>query len=882
MFEIKSSYRIQLRNGVDFDVIRYHISYFKKLGISHLYLSPIFKAGRGSSHGYDIVDFNEICPSLGGRRSFEHLVDALRINKMGLILDIVPNHMLANAWQNSWWRDLLRAGPYSTKLRFFDVDYLQKGIFSINLALLDDSDDSSKKKNNLQVKFFRYDLSISVNNDLLPVNLEGLSYFLSVMDRVGSNTLFYKSRHFLDNILSDIEKVGILDAIYIYQKAYHEFNRIYAIKLKQNILNHDELIKSLRDEKILKNLLELQYYQIIPSSHSSAEINYRRFFNINDLICMRMQDDNVFYRSHQLISELVHLELIDGIRVDHIDGLFDPEKYLSMLRDLCPHIPIFVEKILRQNEQLPKTWPINGSTGYEFISKTNVLLTDHNARIPFENLWARFCDSEKSDDSQVVQIKYRILNDHFLYQLNHVAKLCADILIDHSPREIVDHKSLLDLLSQILARVSIYRTYMALSNKGIGSDKKVWLDSLKRLNIDEMGAAKTPLSESLREIFEKDALSARELVFIKRLELLCAPSMAKGLEDTFFYRSNLFLAFNEVGSDPRDFGMRKFDFYSWAEDRAKRYGLLASSTHDTKRSEDARLRLLTFSEVPSSWCAFISAVEELTFSNPQYEHFDREAFYHIFQVMVSVWPIDKYRLEQYALKASREAKKHTSWKSINSVYESSVKCFIRFIYKQKRILALIEDLVEEIELGSTVKSLVSVVLRHTLPGIPDIYQGCEVFNYKLVDPDNRQVINFGELKGILTRSDQYSGHPLHLKMDKDLVKLCLISRLLHFRNQNPEIFSDQNPLKKNFINFDSVEKGIFIHECLISFQRKNHLWVILPRYYLRDKNKYSNVIVNLSMFSNGCWDLISQRKLPPRRYKLSDLWSDFPMSILVM
>jgi (1->4)-alpha-D-glucan 1-alpha-D-glucosylmutase len=728
-----ATYRLQFRNGMTFERATGLIPHWQSLGISHVYASPIFAATTGSTHGYDIIDPNAVDPAIGGRAGFDLFAAALKRAGLGLILDIVPNHLAASL-ENPWWRSVVEWGPESPFADYFDVDWSRK----LTLPVISGSLEEELAAGNIR-------LVIDSEHAMLAVDYMGSRYPLCPET--------YRAA------LASLDHPMTSDAVVLTGTA----------------------------------ILDLQPWRFIPWREAPNGLNYRRFFEVTGLVGVRVEQPEVFEAVHKTVFDMVRRGQVDGLRIDHIDGLADPEAYLNRLRDAVgPDIYIVVEKILVGDEQLPEQWPVSGTTGYEFIAALADLFVDVGSSTLDEAY--RAVSPENADAGATLRHARQLMVDrNFHGEVSALQQRAREIADAENNR--LDHASIHAAVRALLVDFPVYRTYG--SPRGLRpADAKLLQGIFDRLARDaepKMQRALRFVHNVLRgEVGQDNAQDA--LRFRTRMQHLTGPLLAKALEDTFFYRYNRLLAINEVGGDPlaRDGSVERF--HAKMQERAIRQpaGLTTTSTHDTKRGEDARARLYAISEAPDMW---IAAVERW---RGMHRHLvadladgpapEPNVEWMIYQALAGAWPPDlditdtqqldklRERFLAYLEKALREAKLRTDWADNNNDYEAAVARYASALLSAENA-AFLEDfqttLKPFVEAGQF-NSLSQTLLKLTAPGIPDIYQGCEGLDFSLVDPDNRRPPEFEHLADNRLAAE----------------KQRLIASVLSLRKEHPRLFAD--------------------------------------------------------------------------------------------
>lgn len=730
-----ATYRVQFRNGMTFDRARGLVPYLQLLGISHLYASPIFTATKGSTHGYDVTDANEVDPELGGRAGLDRLTDALSEAGMGLILDIVPNHMAASL-ENGWWRSVLEFGKHSPFKDYFDIDWSER----LTLPQLGKSFDESLAAGELTIAIDEAhgNLALKYYDTLFPLSAESYHLISAKLD----DPLLAGMAELAGSVGGDDLHRSLRDMIF-------EAGDLKSLSGK--------LAELSKDHALMRRLHAAQHWQLHRWQEASKHLSYRRFFEVTGLVGLRVEDIRVFEESHRLVLDLVRQGQVQGLRIDHIDGLAEPGAYLDRLRSAVgADTYIVIEKILGPGEDLPADWPVQGTTGYEFIAALSGLFVEGNGLQTLDEAYRRLADGNGDFEAGRRTAKRLMVEQNFAGETARLARIAAGLFPELSKEEIAD------AIRELLIAFSVYRTYGAdglLDARDTGLLKKAEMAAAGHLDYAQA-------LQSIAAILEgrNDNEAARE--FRIRFQQLSGPVMAKAMEDTLFYRYNRLLAVNEVGGEPDHMPGGIEAFHLMMQDRARSQpaGLSATSTHDTKRGEDTRSRLYAVSEGAG---VFVNAVEHWRRMNESHRIELPDGIapepnleWMLYQALAGAWPEDfdrrhgdalHQRFTAYAEKAIREAKLRTDWTAQNTGYEEAVRTYAAALLSPDND-AFSEDFARVlqpfIEAGY-VNSLSQTLIKLTAPGIPDIYQGSEGFDFSFVDPDNRRLPDFEILSGWL-------------------------------------------------------------------------------------------------------------------------------------
>ncbi|MCM2476272.1 malto-oligosyltrehalose synthase [Rhizobium sp. CG5] len=739
-----ATYRLQFRNGTDFSSAISLIPHLTKLGISHLYASPVFTATSGSTHGYDVTDCNEIDPALGGLAGLEQLSDALAQAGLGLILDIVPNHMAASL-ENGWWRSVVEWGSDSPYSGHFDIDWSQP----LTLPFLGDTFEAECAKGRISVELDQHThaLAFRYYDSFYPLAPASYATALAEIgdDPVAEQLLSIAPPALPDQAPAFHARIGEICSD---TEAFTRFQQRLAALSPGAVT--------------LQDLHALQPYRLTSWKSANRHLSYRRFFEVAGLVGLRVEDRDVFEDSHRLVLDLVKRGLVQGLRVDHVDGLADPAAYLTRLRAAVgDHVYITVEKILERDEALPKAWPISGTTGYEFIWSLADALSDPKGIAQLHAAFAEIGDDERPYEVQFTDAKAQMLRENFAGEVDRLTALATEIT-ERSGREFPTGV-LETALCTMISALPVYRTYSTASGADDGD--------VARLESIAATAAAIVTSDDTRQAitFVRDLLKHNspgiDVALLSRLrarfQQLSGPIMAKSLEDTLFYRFNGVLGLNEVGGNPTlSNGPAAFHAAMVARATDASEGLTTTSTHDTKRGEDARARLYALTEAPEPWLAGVerwrrqnAPLVEVLRTRPVPEP---AVEWTLYQALAGLWPLDGLadpdlydelprRFLAYTEKLLREAKLRTSWTAPKQDYETAVAGFVKALFsaENRDFLIDFDETLQPYVQAGLLNALSQTMIKLTAPGIPDIYNGSERMDFSLVDPDNRRPQRLG-------------------------------------------------------------------------------------------------------------------------------------------
>jgi len=882
-----STYRIQFHNGFKLEQARELVDYLHDLGVSHLYASPVLEARPGSMHGYDIINHERLNPEIGTEEDLRTLVQDLSGRGMSIVLDIVPNHMGVST-STPWWRDVLRHGRASQYADFFDIDWhpLKPELHNkLLLPVLGDQYGEELEHGRLQVvnqdgelvvQYFAHDFPLDPQT--LPLIFEELGAFPNG-NSAGSSEDLHQFAEILEQLRSlpqhssnDPEQGN--QRHQLWEKLRPRWQTLVQesapVKmLVERALNHiNGKPGDPRSFDLLHLLLELQVYRLAHWRVSGEEINYRRFFDINDLVGLRMENPQVFAATHRMLRRLLAEKMITGVRIDHCDGLLNPRQYLIRLQLLYgaalvegpePVAPfgengislevqqIFsqhdwmynkhplyavVEKILEHGEELPEEWPVDGTSGYEFTNLVNGVFINKENERAFTSLYLRCVGQIADVDSLIYQSKKLIMHIALASEVNVLTHLLGEISSSDRRARDFTLKTLRDSIRETIACFPVYRTYIDERGEYGRRDKEYVQSAVrkaKRLNPGMSDRVFDFLRDTL--LLEGGRLDEmmyrRRLYFALKFQQLTGPVMAKGLEDTVCYGYNRFISVNEVGGSPKHFGIDLAKFHTESARRAERWpaSMLATSTHDTKRSEDVRARLNVLSEMPRLWSAFVMRARRLnrnkkvTISDGRIVP-DGNEEYLLYQTLIGTWPwmsetADRSelvrRVQDYMTKAVHEAKVNLSWISPDPEYVDGLRKFVSDILRERprgtNFIALLEEFSGSIVFFGAINSLAQATLKLMSPGNPDIYQGTELWDFSLVDPDNRRPVDYARRRKLLRQLRRHLD-PLALCQEMlsnyqdGRIKMWVTMRGLEFRREHPDLFRKGSyiPLEPSITN----------------------------------------------------------------------------------
>ncbi|ACF02664.1 malto-oligosyltrehalose synthase [Rhodopseudomonas palustris TIE-1] len=819
-----ATYRLQLTADFGFDAATAIVPYLKRLGISHVYASPFMKARKGSTHGYDIVDHTKLNPELGGEEGFARLSAALKQHDIGLILDFVPNHVGVHYADNPWWLDVLEWGPASPHAASFDIDWEMlpfRARGGVLLPIIGSSYGKTLEAGEIELRYDAADGSFSAwyYEHRLPIAPQRYSEILRTIVREAGAENSDAGRAILD-LAARYTGLG-----HPSRKEAPEFKAaLQAIPGAAEVITRGLNAYRAGEGRIqqiqaLHNLLERQHYKLGHWQLASSEINYRRFFDVNTLAGLRVEDAGTFEAIHSRVKKLLADGQLQGLRLDHIDGLRDPAQYFQRLRRLArdaqgagaPPLYTVIEKILGEGEALHRFAGVHGTTGYEWLNVITRVLLDGRGLKPLDETWRQASNLSPAFDPVLKAAKRRVLETLLLSEFTVLTRLLARIASGHYSTRDFSADNLRQVFELYVLHFPVYRTYLT-GNSPTQLDRKLIEDTIAKARADWFGAD-DGIFEFLKDVLTMDlvkpgrALHSKPRVrrFALKVQQFTGPTMAKSLEDTAFYRYHRLLALNEVGGDPAAPEMPIAAFHDAMQSRAKDWphGMTATMTHDAKRGEDARARLLSLAEIPGEWA---SAVGKWKLLNAPHLVVDGDmrapspAFeYMLYQALIGAWPLSPDpdftdRFQGFALKAAREGKQETNWLNPNLAYEEGIRIFIDRLLDPKLsgpFLESVDSLHRRLSLLGALNGLSQLTLKATMPGVPDFYQGTEFWDFSLVDPDNRRPVDFDARAAALeSLDDKPDWKALTAKWSDGRVKLAWTHHLLKLRRDHAALFSD--------------------------------------------------------------------------------------------
>jgi malto-oligosyltrehalose synthase/4-alpha-glucanotransferase len=852
MYKPSTTYRLQFHKGFTFKDALGVLSYLQRLGIGAVYASPVFESTPGSTHGYDGLNPNKINPEIGTLEELEAFSRQLQQHQIGWVQDIVPNHLAFDP-RNPWLRDVLKKGKLSEYAGFFDILWDTPGNEKLMVPFLGNTLEEEVSKRTIQLAFAENEFAFKYGDALYPVSPASLTKPL-------------KAAQASNSIQQELDKI-----------------------------NHDKVQ--------LLDLLNNQVYRLCCWKETEQRMNYRRFFTVNGLICLNIQDPAVFTKFHELIISMVKKNIFQGLRIDHIDGLFDPKQYLDQLhKETGDDTYVVVEKILQPDEDIPADWKTHGNTGYDFLAIVNNLFTNRHHERLLTRFYYQLDTTYKTFEQQLRDKKRYILHHHMGGELNNLLQLFLSLQL--LPPDVVPADEMKAAIAEFLVNCPVYRFY---GNYFPLQEKEAWHAHRIFEKVRQMNAQLNPAINALATVLlakpneNDEAFNKKALYFYQRCMQFSGPLMAKGLEDTLMYNFNRFIALNEVGDSPGKFGYDIDTYHSKMKWRQQQwpYSLNTTATHDTKRGEDVRARLNVLSEIAPEWLAQVeewmqvnAPLKEKGFPDPNTEYF-------IYQALVGHYPMPgddaadfKDRMHEFLQKSLREGKVHSDWTAPNEANEKAAKNFTaKLVDEQQPFRKSFEKFHKDVIDFGILNSLSQVMLKFTSPGIPDVYQGTEWWDFSFVDPDNRRPVDYGTRQKFLKSFDNFKPEPTFFKQLWDerysgKIKLWLTHQLMQLRKQYNDVLTDGAyvPLKV---------KGRY-KDHIIAFARstkREMLMVIVPLHLAticrRQEKQWqqidwadTTITIPEHIQPEGS-SLLNAIQVPMQgRFAAKDLFRDLPMAII--
>jgi (1->4)-alpha-D-glucan 1-alpha-D-glucosylmutase len=871
-----STYRLQFHKGFTLDDAAGVAGYLRDLGVTHIYSSPLLQAAPGSTHGYDVADHRFVNAELGGEAAQERFCK--RLSELGLrqILDIVPNHM-SLVEQNRYWWDVLENGHGSRYATYFDIDWesfepqLRDKVL---LPILPDHYGRVLADGGIVLQWDESVLTVTVGEHRLPVSPQGVGIVLErAAKRIHDDALGFLATCFCRLPSPELsDRRGIL--------ARDREKTVLARFLKNVCMENRSSCEAIgcvvaetnADSDILDAVLTAQNYRLAYWKTADQQLSYRRFFNVNELIGLRVEREYVFEETHALIFKWLANGTLDGVRVDHPDGLRDPKQYFLRLRERASEAWILGEKILEPGEELPADWSIQGTTGYEFMNLALGLLLRPGGVHRLGEHYASFTGDTRSFAEVSHAARVEVTCESLGSDVNRLSNIFAEICESRREQRDFTRADIRNAIGEVAACFPVYRTYVVPDGGSVTECDRRYIATAIQLAKTNRADVEGMLFDFIGRVLTLEVTGRLEGEFVYRFQQFTSPVMAKGVEDCAFYRYNRLVALNEVGGDPASEGVSVEQFHTWQRGRQKTFptSMVSLSTHDTKRSDDVRARLAVLTEVPD---AFGDAVKRWNELGAAYrsEQIDRGTEWFLYQTIVGAWPISADRLSQYVLKAMREAKVKTSWTANNSLYEEALKNYVDGLLADAEFTASVERFVSLIDSAGQRNSLTQTLLKYTAPGVPDLYQGSELWDFSLVDPDNRRPVDYSLRRRLLKEIKEMNVDQVMARAQDGLPKLWTIRKALEVRREHPEWFGEESSYTA------LVAEGVGA-ERVVAFLRGQNVVAVAARWF-QGGPAWGDTVLRLP---DGRWaNCMSGETSAGGTVDIESLLLKFPVALLV-
>lgn len=886
-----STYRLQLYKEFTFDDAASIADYLRDLGVSHLYCSPYLQAAPGSTHGYDVVSHQNVNEELGGAEGHDRFCKRLAALKLGQVLDIVPNHMSLGKENRYWW-DVLENGASSRYASFFDIDWQpmeERLRDKILVPILSDQYGRVLREGGIRVGREGIRFQVEASSQVMPVAPQSMQTILGRAAELSrSKTLSFLAASFgrlPSPQYEDRRKVLALhnDKIVLYgllERLCEE---------EQGVC--DGIARALEElnsnEDLLDDFLNQQNYRLAYWKTSGQQLGYRRFFDINTLVGLRVEREHVFEETHALVLDWLERGILDGVRVDHPDGLRDPLEYFQRLRRRAPDAWIVGEKILEPGEFLRDNWPIEGTTGYDFMNAVGNLLLWPQGLTELTGIYQQFLGKEMAATLSDYPIlahdkKINVSQEALGSDVNRLTSIFVEICESNRDQRDYTQAEVRRAIREVAACLDIYRTYVVPQRDEITDEDREHISTATECAKTRRQDIDGGLFDFLRDVLTMVITGPRESEFVLRFQQFTGPVMAKGVEDTALYCYNRLSGMNEVGGNPESSGLSVEEFHAYCEkiQATHPFTMTALATHDTKRSGDVRARLAVLTEIAPRfgtaiyrWSRMNAGFRKRTATGAMP---DPNTEYLYYQTLIGAWPLTVERAQAYMMKAAREAKLQTTWTANNKEFEDALMEFVAKTMEHSAFVKDLEQFVDRVKEAGRINSLSQTLIKHTTPGVPDLYQGTEVWDLSLVDPDNRRSVDYVRRRQLLDQLRQFTGPDAAVQImargEDGLPKMWVIHRALLLRREHPEWFSSSagyTPL--------TVEGARWNH--IIAFMRGDSVVTVAPRWTTKVGGAWRDTTL---LLPQGVWtNRLTGVTIEGGRVLLRTLLSDFPVALLV-
>ena len=873
-----STYRLQLHKGFTFAQAAAIAPYLSALGITHVYSSPYLQAAPDSMHGYDVVDHQRVNEELGGAEAHRAFSKTLGENGLGQVLDIVPNHMAIGRENRFWW-DVLENGSASRYASFFDIDWQPQ-------------EERLRDKVLVPILGDQYGLVIEAGG--IKIVRDGPRFLVEAAGQsfpaapTSLTAILFRAADYANSDL-----LQFIAASYgrLPQPSFEDRRTVLARHRDKAVLNSlverlcrednaaclaiDRAVDEINaNHDALDDFLGQQNYRLAYWKTADQQLGYRRFFDVNNLIGLRMERAHVFEETHSLVLEWLRQGVLDGVRVDHPDGLRDPLEYFERLRAAAPEAWIIGEKILEPGEFLREEWPINGTSGYDFLNVALGVLVKPEGLAELSRVYGEFTGEPTDFPVIAHDKKIAVTQESLGSDVNRLTSLFIEICETNRNHRDYTRAEVRRAIRELAACFAIYRTYVVPARKQVVQED---VESIQKA----ANCAKGNRTDLPAELFDflEDVLTLRctgkqEAEFVLRFQQFTSPVMAKGVEDTAFYCFNRLTGMCEVGGDPGRDGLSVADFHSYQEKMQRTHPstMTTLSTHDTKRADDVRARLAVLTEIPHEFAEAIHHWTKLNEGFKTESYPDANTEYFLYQTLIGAWPIDAERAKTYMMKATHEAKQQTSWTANNKVFEDAVCGFIDGILGSAPFTAALGQFVDRILLAGRVNSLAQTLVKHTAPGVPDLYQGGELWDLSLVDPDNRRAVDYKLRAKLLAELKGMKAAEVVARMEDGLPKLHVVERALHLRKEHPDWFGSE-------AEYGSIEAAGAKKVHVLAYRRGSHVITVVPRLTLALNGQWEGTSLPLPP---GAWrNILTEDAAFTGAADAAKLFENFPVALLI-
>jgi (1->4)-alpha-D-glucan 1-alpha-D-glucosylmutase len=873
-----STYRLQLHKDFTFDDAANTAAYLKALGVSHVYCSPYLQAAAGSMHGYDVVDHEKVNEELGGEEGHKRFCRRLEELGLGQVLDIVPNHM-AIGRENRYWWDVLENGPSSRYATWFDIDWNSSEVKLQNKVLIPVLGDQYGRildAGQIKVERNGEGFQVRYGDNLFPVAPRSLSVVLSRAEKITKND----ELNFIAESFLRLPSPESTDREVSLQR-HRDKTVIYGL-LQRLCTEESEVVKAIdravdelnADHNALDDFLNQQQYRLAYWRTAGQELGYRRFFDVNTLVGLRVERPHVFEATHCRILQWLQNGVLDGVRVDHPDGLRDPQQYCERLRNQAPDAWIVGEKILEPGEFLRESWPIEGTSGYDFLNVCNSLLVHGAGLNELTSIYGEFTGEPIDFGVVAHEKKLNVEQEALGSDVNRLTSLFVEICENNRDRRDYTRAEIRRALREVAACFSVYRTYVVPARDQVVDEDRARIDEAVACAKMRRQDLEPGLLDFVGDVLALRSRGGMETEFLLRFQQFTSPVMAKGVEDTAFYCFNRMVGMNEVGSDPRRNGITLDEFHGYCGKMQATHPLTMTtlSTHDTKRADDVRARLAVITEIPGRWKTALSRWSRANAAFRKGKFPDRNTEYFLYQTLIGAWPIAKDRLIAYMEKATREAKQETKWTQNNEEFEEALRSFIEGILDSHWFVTELENFVGRILNAGRINSLAQTLLKYTAPGVPDTYQGSELWDLSLVDPDNRRPVDYDERAKLLSElNGGIDVQAIMERMETGLPKLWVAHSALCLRREHPEWFGAEAayvPVIAEGAKRDHV----------VGYLRGDSVAAFVPRWPLKLGGNWASTTIDLPQ---GKWkNRLTCEVIRGGRLRVQTLFQRFPVALL--